>query len=124
MSACASMTGRGCDRPVTHADSRGFIYCTECADRRRNTGERVRKLTGAEIASVDATEREAMRNLARDLAAALGAALDALHDVATSDVRPGHPEYASKAQLAATAQTIVDNRSPLLARARALGVIS
>lgn len=40
-----------CDKknPVTHIGSKGYVYCPECAVRRRQSGyERTRKMTAAE----------------------------------------------------------------------------
>lgn len=48
------MMKRNCTKPVTHIGSKGYIYCTECADRRRSYGsERCRKMTPAELKLIE-----------------------------------------------------------------------
>lgn len=44
---------KGCKKPVTHIDNKGYIYCTDHAARRKAGGVPTRKLRPAEIKKLE-----------------------------------------------------------------------
>lgn len=46
----------GCEEPVTHVDNRGFVYCSQHAERRKSGGTPTRALRPNEIKNLERGE--------------------------------------------------------------------
>ena len=49
---CSGMNVEKCDAPITHIDSKGYVYCLKCGERRKASTS-CRKLTAKEIKTLE-----------------------------------------------------------------------